>query len=493
MGTAEGPNPGQDLLWPLVEALQNVSCLTELSGRNLIVRMLSDELHAHLPVEEHPNPVFHIYSIVDACRQRFDGLPTLVEVLDRVEQGSNPVLRVRQVVQGMTALEIWPQEERDRLFDLLRGVVIPDIGDIYQFVAGPDARALVRQTTFPEVFLALEMLNANPDGLPKPLVFVEYLATRVRFELASELRRWADQQASRFGVITELQAVRRRFAHESLPAPPPKSHAYLVLLLQPEGPSGEVYRISHWFQLDVSDGWHPDRGPDFVGRLPEVRRRVAELAENTAEDWAQYEPEIRVEFILSSELLNLAVDQWQWETDTAVPEPVGCRFPVVVRSLDRMTAGKWHGSWRTRWRELQQQLEGDGTIPVGSCHQPANDDLRKLTAVFEQDPRLVSLILGAPPEAGLPGQGQVLVGLRAGIPVMVWHRRDCGSREFIETVEKLLHADGPSHLLERARFVRASALAEGADHVGSQLTILWDDPDRLVVPRDAAPPERVGR
>lgn len=489
MGTAEGPNPGQDLLWPLVEALQRLSCLAELSGRNLIVRMLADELGARLPIEEHANPVFHIYSIVDACRQRFDGLPTLVEVLDRVEQGSNPMQRVRGIVGGMTALEIWPQEERDRLFDLLRGVVIPDIGDIYRFVAGPESRELLRQTTFPEVFLALEMLNAQPDGLPKPLVFVEYLATRVRFELACELRRWADQQATRFGVVAELQTVRRRFAHESLPAPPPRSHAYLVLLLRPEGPSGENYRLCHWAQLDISAGWHPDRGPDFVGDLSDIRRRVAELVETAAEDWAQYEPEIHVEFILSGELLNLEVDRWQWETESPVPEPVGCRFPVVVRSLDRMTSGKWHGPWRTRWKRLQEQLGDDGMIARTSSHRPETDDLLKLTAIFEREPELVSLVLGDPPELGRLGAGQVQVGLRAGVPVMVWHREDCESAEFIDVVEALLHQDGPGDVPQRARRVRANALAEGVDHVGNHVTILWDDPDRLVVPRNVAPPE----
>jgi hypothetical protein len=492
MGTAERPNPGQDPLWPLAEALRNLSCLAELSDRIVIVRMLSQEL-GHLPIDEHANGLLHIYSIVEACRQRSDGLPTLVRILDRVEQGAKPMVAVRRIVQDMTALEIWPHEERKRLFDLLHGVVVPDIGDIYRLVTGHDERTLAGQTTFAEVFLALEMLNAEPDGLPKPLVFVEYLATRVRFELASELRGWADRQASRFGVITELQNVRRRLGHEPLPVPSPKSHAYLVLLLRPEGPSGERYRLSHWLQLDVSDGWHPDRGTDFVGGLAGVRLKVAELAERTAEAWARYEPRIHVEFILSVELLNLEVDQWQWETESIVPEPVGCRFSVVVRSLDRMKSGKWHGPWRSRWRELQRQLEEDGMIAPGACHQPESGDLWKLTSVFERDARLVSLVLADPPEKGGSGEGQVLVGLRAGIPVIVWHRRDCGSRQFLDTVKELFRGDSDGNLLQRARFVRASALAEGADHVGKHLTILWDDPERIVVPQDPAPPEPVVR
>ncbi|HET6503911.1 MAG TPA: hypothetical protein VFG87_24445 [Amycolatopsis sp.] len=493
MGTAERPNPSQDPVWPLAEALRNLSCLAELSDRIVIVHMLGQKLGS-LGIAEHANKFLHVYSIIEACQQRPDGLTTLVRILERIEQDTKPMAAVWSIVANMNALELWPREERNRLLDLLHGVIVPEIGDIYRRVTGHDKRALAGQTTFAELLFELEALNAEPDGLPKPLVFIEYLATRVRAELASALRGWADRQAGRLGVVTQLQSVRRRLEHEPLPVPSPQSRAYLVLLLRPEGPSGERYRLSHWLQLDVSDGWHPDRGTDdFVGTLAQVRLRVAELAEQTAEAWAKYEPRIHVEFVLSVELLNLEVDQWQWETDSSVPEPVGCRFSVVVRSLDRMKAGKWHGSWRSRWRELQRQLEEDGMIAPGAWHQPESGDFLKLTSVFEQDAGLVSLILADPPEEGGSGARQVLVGLRAGIPVIVWHRRDCGSRQFLDTVDKLFRGDSHGNLLQRARFVRASALAEGADHVGNHLTILWDDPERIVVPQDPGPPEPVMR
>jgi hypothetical protein len=377
-------------------------------------------------------------------------------------------------------------------------VVVPDIGDIYRFVAGTGAPKLLTQTTFSEVFLALETLNATPDGLPKPLIFVEYLAIRVRFELASELRRWADRQATRIGLITELQSVRRRFIPNPVPAPQPKSHSCLLMLLQTEGPTGELFRLSYWTQLDVSQGWHPERGLDFVSKLDEVKYRVAELTEDTAAQWAQYEPEIWIEFILSNELLNLAVDQWQWETDSPVPEPVGCRFVVAVRSLERMKSGKWHASWRTRWKELKHQLSDEGTISAESSYRhgtSATTGLHGMTAAFEQNPRLVSLVLDDPPMLGRTGQDQLTVGLRAGIPVIVWHRENCDSEEFTVTAKKLLHDDGPGHVLARARMLRASALAEGPDanHVGNHLTVLWDDPERIIVPLAPASPEEVIR
>lgn len=494
-----GTHDDHNVLWRLVQALQRVSALSDLAGRNFIVRLISDELEAPLPVAEQSNTVMHLYGIVDACRQRPDGLDALLEVLDRVEPGATTVRLVRDIITEMRAFEVWPKGDREELFTLLQGVVVRDISDVYRFVGGRSAPDLPVQATFREVFLALETLNVDPDGLPKPLVFIEYLAIRVRRELGSELRMWADRQATRFGVVTALQATRRKLVQSPAPEPPqPRSRGYLLLMLRLEGPSGVLYRLSHWAQLDVSKGWHPKPGLDFVGDIDQVKLRVAELAEATSADWARYEPEIRVEFVLTDDLLNLDVDQWDWETESPMPEPVGCRFAVVVRSLERMKNGQWYGSWQARWRELQAQLERDGWIPQESGHHHAACDdqgLRMLTSTFERTPGLVSLILSEPPKSGHNGHGQLVVGLRAGVPLIVWHRHNCRSDDFIAVAKKLLHEDGPDDVLERTRFVRSTAYGVGpdTDHVGNSLSVMWDDPDRIVVPRAPSAPERVVR
>lgn len=490
-----GSHGDHHVLRQLVDALQQVSSMSDAAGRNFIVRLISDRLGVRLPVDDEPNTLRHLYAIVDACRQRTDGLSALLEELDRVELGATTMHPVRQFITEMTLDEVWPAAERDGLFILLQGVVVQDIGEVYRFVGGRGAPELPAQTTFPEVFRALETLNSDVNGLPKPLVFVEYLAARVRNELGSELRRWADRQAHRLRVVTELQATRRKFVQVTAPeSPPPRSHGYLLLMLRLEGPAGALFRLSYWAQLDVSNGWHPDRGPDFVGDLEHVKHRVAELVQTTSANWARYEPKITVEFVLSDDLLNLDVDQWNWETESPIPEPVGCRFPVVVRSLERMKNRHWHTSWRTRWKELQAQLNRANSIAHGASYRNEACDahgLRALTSTFERMPGLVSLILSEPPMSGRNGHSQVTVGLRAGVPVIMWHRRNCVSDDFLVMAEKLLHDDSPEHVLERTRFVRSIAFEVGpdTDHVGNFLTVMWDDPDRVVVPRaPSAPP-----
>jgi hypothetical protein len=147
----------------------------------------------------------------------------------------------------------------------------------------------------------------------------------------------------------------------------------------------------------------------------------------------------------------------------------------------------WYTSWRTRWKELQIQLNQANSIALESSYRNVACDahgLRVLTSTFERTPGLVSLILSEPPTSGRNGHSQVTVGLRAGVPVIMWHRRNCASDDFLAVAEKLLHDDSPEHVLERTRFVRSIAFEVGpnTEHVGNFLTVMWDDPDRVVVP-----------
>lgn len=491
-------NADSGALWPLVEGLQRIPSLRNRSGRDLVVRMVCDELGATPPFVEHDHATGHLYSLAEVCSQHPDGLTTLLVVLERIEQGSKHVIALREVVRAMSDAGLWPQEESAKLFRLLEGAALPDLSEIYHAVVGLAAPSLSGRATYVDAMRALETLNADPSGIPRPLVFVEHLAVKVRPQLAMELRRWSDHQAARMGLAAELVAVRRQAAQtRDRSRPPPRSDAYLILQVRREGAVGDEYRLSHWRQFGHFEEWSPVRGADAVGDLEAVKVRVAELVEEVEEEWARHRPNIRIEFVLPSEIINLDVDQWPWEKDSPIPEPVGCRYPVVVRSLERMTTLKWYRWWYDRWDELLSQLAETGAVRRESAwwSRPATDDgLRELTSAFARTPKLVSLVLSAPPSAETVGRDEVAAGLRAGVPLILWHREKCDSAEFVEIVESLLHGDDDSRdLLERVRLTRAKAFGRGTvpGDVGEKLTILLDDPARVVVPLHPAPPERV--
>lgn len=475
------------LLWPLVRALQELPCLASQQDRNFVVRLLTDRL-GHLAIEESPRIQQHLFNIVEACERRPDGLATLLEVIGELDEGTIYLREVARIIAERDADVLWPEEERERLFGLLSGMIFKDLVELYHQVAGTNAPELPAETTYREVFRTLETLNADANGLPKPIVFVEHLAYGRRPELSTELRRWSDRQASRLNVITELQALRRAFSAPP-PGPAPNEPAYLVLLLRRIGLAGDLYQLDHWTQIDLSEGWHPKRGTDFTGTLAQVQRQFAVLIEEVETKWAKYQPDIRIEVVLSGELLNLDIDQWPWEVETALPPvPIGCRYSFAIRSLERMQAGKWHRYWHARWGVLTGQLELYGAIDQELARRAEGGDaLRRLVADFENNAKLVSLTLSAPPDGSESGGAEVAVGLRAGVPIMVWHREDCDSEEFLAAARELLHGDGPG-VLQRTKQVRTTAYMSHAGHVGRRLALLYDDPLRLVVPPDLGPP-----
>ena len=474
-------------LWSLVKALQSLPCMGSQGDRNFVVRLLNDRL-GPLQIDESPKTQPHILSIVEVCSRRPDGFDALWDIISELDQGISQLQAVERIIAEQRALALWPEEERNQVFALLSGMIFTDLVELYRQVAGASAPELPAQTTYREVFLTLETLNADANGLPKPIVFVEHLASRLRSELSIELRRWADRQASRLGVITELQAMRR--ASQTPPSgPPPNSPAYLVLLLRTAGLANDRLQLCHWTQLDLTDGWHPERGEDFFGSIEQVKHQVAALIELVETKWARHQPDIRIEVILSGDLLNLDVDRWSWEVDNPLPVPIGCRYAFAARSLERMQTGKWHRPWHARWSVLTGQLEETGSIvPESSRRAAAGEPLRGLIADFENDAKLVSLVLSAPPEAAATSGDEFAVGLRAGVPIIIWHRQDCDSEDFLSTVRELMHGDDPGSVLQRMRQIRTTAYESHAGHVGHHLVLLWDDPGRIVVPPDLGPP-----
>ncbi|HEX9335023.1 MAG TPA: hypothetical protein VF892_04015, partial [Pseudonocardiaceae bacterium] len=91
-------------VWRVVEALLRVPGLTELNERNLVVRMLADAWGGPVGVQEHPRAIEHLFSLVEACRSHPHGLSTLVEILDRIYQGSTFLSEIHRVVDPMSVL-----------------------------------------------------------------------------------------------------------------------------------------------------------------------------------------------------------------------------------------------------------------------------------------------------------------------------------------------------------------------------------------------------
>ncbi|MET0133201.1 MAG: hypothetical protein ABW215_06365 [Kibdelosporangium sp.] len=477
-----GSSDRQDSWHVVVEALEQVQVLRDPASRGLCLDLLTHRLGFSLQVKDFPSTRQHLFSILLACRQYPEALPAFLRVLDELEPGSLAVRHAHRLLTDMATADLVSGHERRRLVDLVSRSGFPHFAELSRAAAGPAAAELpIGDQELEEALVYLEELNARSDGIPPLLVFVEYLAHQVGGALADQLREWSDLQAGRMGVTEQMAGLRAEAMTAMATGETGKTVAHLVIRLERDTLDRERFLMEHWRQADPK-GWYPRRGSSFAGALPEIERAVAELVEEAEGTWARNAVAVRVEFMLPLELLNLPVDQWLVDTDSAIPRPLGLLYQVTLRSLERARTRKWHREWRRRWSRMWNGSGAECLSHWCSMTQPRN--LRRLEGELAGEQAIVSLVFrSAPAAVRAADASEMLVGLRNGIPVMVWQRAGA-PRTFESTMRPIL--DDIGELPEQTRLLRGRAYqsSKPLGHVGSRVTLMWDDPDRLVEPVD---------
>ncbi|RSM41591.1 hypothetical protein DMA12_23495 [Amycolatopsis balhimycina DSM 5908] len=483
----------------LIDCLEQIPPLRDPGSRRLCLELLSDRLGKPLVVEELPTARASLIGIVQACRRRDPrALSAFVDAIEQMEPGSIPVQRARSAVEDMVALDedraaldLVTEDDRQELLHLLGENPSGRLAELVRAAAGPAAELTSADHRPADALATLERINAQPDGVPPLLLFVEYLAAAAADDRrAAGLRAWNDRQAARLGMTEQIKAVRLMQATE--PAVAEKVVAYLVVRIEPDLLEAGTLVVVHWRHNDPA-AWRPLRSEPFSGNLDAVRAHMAELVAEAETGWAKDASAIRIEFLLPYSLLNLPVDQWDLEAGSSLPRPLGLHYQVVVRSLDRARSPRWHREWRRRW-DLLKQVPAGLTTPEEHWLWSDGAKWRHLTALdakLAAQKKVVSLVLRSAPDSADPGE--VLVGVRSGVPVMIWHRVESARPAFEAEIKSL--RDVLPELVEHLRLLRGRArqAARPDSHVGSRVSLLWDDPARPVEPQDppAAPIEEV--
>jgi hypothetical protein len=343
---------------------------------------------------------------------------------------------------------------------------------------GVSRRVLPAQSAFSCTSRPAHLWNPG-DTLPDSLAFLEGVAA-LQPAVAAPLREFTGSLAEKWGLEPQLQRVRT----VSVEPAAASGTAYLVLQFDPYGIDENQYLVSHWYQW-ASPTWHSVKGEDHLvpsDRLEGVVERVVLEMERR---WSTLHEPVTVEFVLPWNLLNAPVDAWRKEIDSDWPTPLGMDYPIVVRSLDRLRSRQWHRQWHARWRRVLPDAEA---VPFWS--RPVGTEYPvRLEAELKADEVTAALVLSEPPVPGSIGQLEVRAALRAGVPIVIWHRTDCGA-PFREAVAALFRGEGLARLPTRARELRQQAWRQEPQHrethLGRHLTLLWDDPDRQPEPVGAA-------
>ncbi|SBT94500.1 hypothetical protein GA0115233_109033 [Streptomyces sp. DI166] len=466
----------------IVDALQESATVKQATNRELWRDMLADELGA--PLEPYAGEGVRpwLLQLVRTCTDVEYGAACLARSLEYVEQESASVAALWPLVDEWEAVDFFDSADLDHLRPVLESLRPAELASLARRASRSRVQELPRwcQTGW-QVFLRLAGQNTPPDELPPSMAFVALAADRLveegSVDAAAGLRRFNRSQAQRLGVENLLA----EWQHAELPQPAPSVvPAYLMIQFEPDRNEDGCFYLTHWRQSD-STGWHPVRGETVRLCREELEQAVEGLIEESEARWAELRQPVILEFILPWELLNEPVEWWSKESGHPDPTPLAMDYPVLVRSLERLQRAAWHRPWHAKWRQLKERPAD--SHPHWSRPEPDKAYFFHLERELKEDAHAVCLVLSEPPgdDSGT-GRREVLAGLRAGVPAMIWHRSDCSDPAFQDAIGEILQDRGLGSLADRVARWRSDALALGPEewdaHVGRHLAILLDDPER---------------
>ncbi|RKN12910.1 hypothetical protein D7319_00730 [Streptomyces radicis] len=473
----EGPG-GLRSIKALTDVLREFGCLVDPGPRSLCLDLMADELPAVLGIRHHHVTSYFLPELARICLDDTRALRILYETLVVMGQSQRALRRLGAVIHEVTARPALPGPSLDELRPLLDGLEVPALGHLCRLAAGPFQS--VPPLDDPWVaFETLSHMNAQPDGLPPALALIEHLAAEASRDRADALRAWADGQAQALGLTAPQRELRQRVVHSPPPAP---VDAYLVVQLLPQDDSGG-YLLTAWRQFDP-EGWRPVQTVSVaVAGLEAAERIVQDLVWDAVADWAGDAETMHLEFMLSTDDLAIPVQHWRQEIDSDYATPLCVDHPVVVRSLERSETRRWHRPWKQRWRLLENE-PGRASPMVIEGPPDASGTLAPavLEARIKADPTVVAAVLSAPPSTER-GALEARAAWRAGLPIVVWDRRAERHPEVAHRLDGNLAALRESVTQLRLDALTVDSAAERERHLGSHISLVWDDPTRPVQTR----------
>ncbi|WP_405431778.1 effector-associated domain 2-containing protein [Micromonospora sp. NBC_00617] len=460
------------LVGQIATAMETSSVIRDPGSRQLLLQELNHALAGALGYRELSLLRPQIVELVTVCVDRPGGLRRLVDCMELLDPGSEHTVTLLRLADEWHTVELFIDYDFPWLRDVLSAVDVT--GELRRFVA--ETRATPPPPWCRTAWdLLTHLASANSHAsVPPWLTLLDRLTPAVPETVQERMRDLVAQLARDWGVTEQIEA-----SQPDLPAP--VGTAYLVIQFEKYGGDDDSYIMSHWYQWS-SPVWQPIRGEDRRVWYGELEAAVDQVINETERRWADQSGAVTIEFVLPWQLINEPVDTWRKELQSPLPSPLTTEYPLVIRSLDRIRAGHWHRVWRNRWQGLPRS---DGDRQLIHCASRHQVDVQ-LQAALNSKSSVAVLVLSETPTANSDGERQLLVGLRSGVPAIVWHRNAPSTKDLCETVASMIgdqvSGRGVVELPRHAARLRQLAWSEDPDvlgpHVGHGLVILFDDPDR---------------
>lgn len=486
---APAPVPSPESAGRLADSLMKVSVLDDLEVRRLCVVQAMELVGAQLSVPEFDEKKIHLVSMVRAFGEVPDGWRHLTDAVKFLADYDLPSQRAAALAHPVLPPVI-EEPDQQELAGLLAGIdrtTVPQLPAVYHTAAGEHFGPLPENVhTAWDAYQLLAHTNRPAHGAPRSVRFLQELAVVVTPERGDPIRTWVNRQVRRTapdGVAAQriLDDSRARTGEWRRPPPHP---AHLLFRMAPCTGSPALVDVTCWSNSDSS--WQPRRRDDRTVAAGELQRHVASLLDREESRLRTHRGGVVLEFILPLSMVNEPVEEWSrigafggngpWESELGGP-PLWQDYPIVLRSLERIEALHLHRVWNDRWDVL---ADGSRGARAHRCGKGDGSRHHRLYARLAQDPAVVLMSLGSPPDDE-HGRIELLVGLQAGLPVLVWSRAGSLADQVHTVAEEALGGglDAVMGQMTRLRFPQEKGDDSDQGFSGSGIAVLWDDPNRL--------------
>ncbi|MET9832076.1 hypothetical protein ABZ078_22880 [Streptomyces sp. NPDC006385] len=483
--------PGLELLLRLTEALCRLGCTQDASGRAQFAALLGEQLQHHIDLRG-IRLREDVVTMVRAALSVPGGERVLVWVVD-VCEGAEAAADLKAVVGSVIAppaptapagpLSGYDESTAHALLQAV-GDEIPAVRLRDDLVAELHGVDLPTGRTVEQLFTYAVELNVQPDGLPPAVLLIDHASRLVPVaDRRKALSDWVEAWARHAGL---LEALEHRRARRATGAYDPEIPRCLVVAVEPaRDGSGEIV-VRPWLN-GVPGRWQPHPGEPVTTTLDRLGPAVEGVLRRGARLWAiepvsthedQDQPPPYVEFVLPYDLLNHDVGRLRLSSGGGSPLPLGLKYGVHLRSLERMRTDDVlvRAQWRERWRTLREH-----GIAVQSWDESDARGFEDWQVSLAEERRRTAVVLDAPVKP--PALEALKAAIAEGIGLAVWDRRGVFHDERREVVTAVFASvPTPSQVpmaIHRLRR-KAEANPHGPLLLGRHIAFLWDDPTRLV-------------
>jgi hypothetical protein len=459
----------------LSAAILRLPGMQSVEHRNRCLREVELECDVELSAARVPEPPVAVWELLRVCLERPGRIRVLADVLRGFYPDSTEMADLDRLVEVLFPDPLLEDADRTSLRSLLTTFETNQIAKAFRYAVGGEGIDLHQDWYDTEaLLLRLESLIRPAESGPPPiLMFVDYLAHLSQLGGAVgqsvEMHVWLDAVGAQLGHPVVLRQLCRQTVNRLA-----ASRCYRLLLeLRPDRIDPHRHLLSIW--LYPEDGEPTTLLRDDRPRLLTEVNEELERALETVPDLAGGPvDELTVEFLVPRELLNHPVEEWALST---FPKTLGIRYPVVVRSLDRLRDQASHAHWRRKWQWLCDNGQQHHASAVYWHPTGTERSTESLYVEFVRADHLVGLAVPFGPDRVEDGDHDPFsAGLSAGIPVMVWCRDPRAVVGFTREIHDRLAGRGLADLPMIALELRREArMTNSATHPGRHLGLLWDD------------------